>query len=318
LLLVCRLVQGFALGGEWGGAVLMSIEHAPEARRGYYGSIVALGLPAGIILSNAVFLGVSLAAVPKEFEAWGWRVPFLASAILVGVGLFIRVGLAESPEFDDISRRNRVRRTPVLDVVRGNLRAVLLAAGSYVGISTLGCLVLVYYVSYATRVLRLPLPTVLTLLLVAACTFAVAVVAFARWSDRVGRRRVMLWGNAALVAWAALFFPLLDTGSAPIVALALCGMLIIQGAYIGTQPAVFAELFPAAVRYSGTSLANTLGTIVGGAPAPFIAAALYEATGTSLAIGAYGTALAVLSWLATMALRKVAAEAGQPYLPGNA
>jgi metabolite-proton symporter len=302
LLLVCRLVQGFALGGEWGGAVLMSIEHAPEARRGYYGSIVALGLPAGIILSNAVFLGVSLAAVPKEFEAWGWRVPFLASAILVGVGLFIRVGLAESPEFDDISRRNRVRRTPVLDVVRGNLRAVLLAAGSYVGISTLGYLVLVYYVSYATRVLRLPLPTVLTLLLVAACTFAVAVVAFARWSDRVGRRRVMLWGNAALVAWAALFFPLLDTGSAPIVALALCGMLIIQGAYIGTQPAVFAELFPAAVRYSGTSLANTLGTIVGGAPAPFIAAALYEATGTSLAIGAYGTALAIVSFLSTMAL----------------
>jgi metabolite-proton symporter len=302
LLLVCRLVQGFALGGEWGGAVLMSIEHAPEARRGYYGSIVALGLPAGIILSNAVFLGVSLAAVPKEFEAWGWRVPFLASAILVGVGLFIRVGLAESPEFDDISRRNRVRRTPVLDVVRGNLRAVLLAAGSYVGISTLGYLVLFYYVSYATRVLRLPLPTVLTLLLVAACTFAVAVVAFARWSDRVGRRRVMLWGNAALVAWAALFFPLLDTGSAPIVALALCGMLIIQGAYIGTQPAVFAELFPAAVRYSGTSLANTLGTIVGGAPAPFIAAALYEATGTSLAIGAYGTALAIVSFLSTMAL----------------
>jgi len=144
---------------------------------------------------------------------------------------------------------------------------------------------------------------VLTLLLVAACFFGVAVVAFAHWSDRVGRRRVMLWGNAALVVWAALFFPLLDTASVPVVALALCGMLIIQGAYIGTQPAVFAELFPAAVRYSGTSLANTLGTVVGGAPAPLIAAALYEATGTSLAIGAYGTALAIVSWLATMALR---------------
>ena len=304
LLLVSRLVQGFALGGEWGGAVLMSVEHAPEERRGFYGSIVALGLPAGIILSNAVFLVASLAVDPAEFQAWGWRVPFLASGVLVGVGMFIRVGLAESPEFADVRRRAHVRRMPILDVMRGNARAVLLAAGSYVGISTLGYLVLVYYVSYATRVLRIPLPTVLTLLLVAAALFGVAVVAFARWSDRVGRRRVMLWGNAALVVWAALFFPLIDTGSVPVVALALCGMLIIQGAYIGTQPAVFAELFPASVRYSGTSLANTLGTVVGGAPAPLIAAALYEATGTSLAIGAYGTALAIVSWLCTIALRK--------------
>jgi metabolite-proton symporter len=304
LLLVSRLVQGFALGGEWGGAVLMSVEHAPEERRGFYGSIVALGLPAGIILSNAVFLGASLAADPAEFLAWGWRVPFLASGVLVGVGLFIRVRLTESPEFADVRRRDRVRRMPIIDVMRGNLRAVVLAAGSYVGISALGYLVLVYYVSYATRVLQMPLTTVLTLLLVAACFFGVAVVAFARWSDRVGRRRVMLWGNAALVVWAALFFPLLDTASVPVVALALCGMLIIQGAYIGTQPAVFAELFPAAVRYSGTSLANTLGTVVGGAPAPLIAAALYEATGTSLAIGAYGTALAIVSWLCTIALRR--------------
>jgi hypothetical protein len=116
---------------------------------------------------------------------------------------------------------------------------------------------------------------------------------------------VMLWGNAALVAAAALFFPPIDIGSVPAVALALCGMLITQGAYIGTQPAVFAELFPAAVRYSGTSLGNTLGTIVGGAPAPFIAAALYEATGTSLAIGAYGTVLAIISLLSTIALRHV-------------
>jgi metabolite-proton symporter len=305
MLLISRLVQGFALGGEWGGAVLMSIEHAPEARRGYYGSIVALGLPVGIVLSNAVFLGASLLADPAQFLAWGWRVPFLASALLVGVGLFIRVGLRESPEFEDISRHDRVRRLPVLDVMRGNLRAVLLAAGSYVGISTLGYLVLVYYVSYATSILRLPLPTVLTLLLVAAGVFGVAVVAFARWSDRVGRRRVMLWGNAALIVWAALFFPMLDTRSVPVIALALCGMLLIQGAYIGTQPAVFAELFPPAVRYSGTSLANTLGTIAGGAPAPFIAAALYQATGTSVGIGAYGTALALVSCLSTIALRKV-------------
>ena len=302
LLIVCRLIQGFALGGEWGGAVLMSVEHAPAGQRGVYGSVVALGLPIGIVLSNGVFLATSLFADAEQFRAWGWRVPFLASVVLVGVGLFIRVGLTESPAFDDVRRRGAMHRMPLVEVVRGNARTVLLAAGSYTGISALGYIVLVYYVSYATSVLKLALPTVLMLLLLAATLFAVSVVAFARWSDRIGRRRIMLWGNAALVVWSAAFFPLLDTRSLPAIAAALCGILVIQGAYIGTQPAVFSELFPPAIRYSGASVSNTLGTILGGAPAPFIAASLYGATMSSTAVAVYITAMAAVSWVSVLGL----------------
>jgi len=306
LLVLCRFVQGFALGGEWGGAVLMAIEHAPAERRGLYGSVVALGLPIGIILSNLVFLAVALAGNPAQFLAWGWRIPFLASAVLIAVGLFVRVRLRESPAFTEVVRTGAVQRMPVVAVLRGHPRAVLLAAGSYTGISTLGYIVLVYYVSYATRVLRIPLTTVLALLLVAAVIFAGAVVTFARLSDRLGRRRVVMWGNGALVAWSAVFFPLLDTRSIPLVALALCVMFLLQGAYIGTQPALFAELFPPAVRYSGSSLGNTLGTILGGAPAPFIATWLYTSTGSSHAVGAYLTALAAVSLVSVVLLAESA------------
>ena len=304
LLIVCRLVQGFALGGEWGGAVLMAVEHAPPERRGFYGSVVALGLPLGIILSNGVFLATSMLAEPETFLEWGWRVPFVASAALVAIGLFIRVGLHESPVFEEVQRRGEARRMPILEVLHGNAKTVLLAAGSYAGISASGYVVLVYYVSYATRVLQLPLSTTLALLLGAAALFAVAVVAFARWSDRIGRRRIMMWGNGALVLWSAAFFPLLDTRSIPLIALALSMMLVLQAAYIGTQPAVFSELFTPAIRYSGASLSNTLGTILGGAPAPFVAAALYDATGTSWAVGAYVTIFAMVSWLSVIGLRE--------------
>jgi MFS family permease len=153
-------------------------------------------------------------------------------------------------------------------------------------------------------VLGLSLPAVLTPLLVAAVLFGVSVVACARWSDRIGRRRLMLWGNAALVAWSAVFFPLLDTQSLPLIWVALCVMLVVQGAYIGTQPAVFAELFPAPLRYSGASLSNTLGTILGGAPAPFIAAALYDTFGSSNAVGVYITAMAMVSFLSVQGLKE--------------
>jgi MFS family permease len=155
-------------------------------------------------------------------------------------------------------------------------------------------------------VLGLSLATVLAPLLGAAVVFAVSVVAFAHWSDRIGRRRIMLWGNAALVAWSAVFFPLHDTQTVPIIWMTLCVMLAIQGAYIGTQPAVFAEMFPASIRYSGASLSNTLGTILGGAPAPFIAAALYDRFGSSNAVGVYLTILALVSWLGALGLKETA------------
>jgi metabolite-proton symporter len=302
LLVTLRFVQGFALGGEWGGAVLMSVEHAPNTQRGLFGSFVALGLPAGIILSNLVFLVASSLVSPADFAEWAWRIPFVASAPLVIVGLWVRMGLAESPVFEAVLHAQTARRMPIVDVLRQNLTTVLLAAGSYVGISTLGYIVIVYFVTYATRQLSLPLTTTLGVLLTAAALFAVSIVASAHWSDRFGRRRIMQWGCGALTAWSLVFFPLVDTGSVPLVALAVTGILVMQGAYIGPQPAVFSELFPTATRYSGASLSLTLGTVLGGAVAPAIATALFDATGTSRLITVYITAMSAISWLCTFRL----------------
>jgi MFS family permease len=220
------------------------------------------------------------------------------------VGLWVRVGLAESPVFADVLATQRARRAPILDVLRHDARTVLLASGSYVGISTLGYIVIVYFVSYATRELGLPLTTTLALLLSAAALFAGSIVACAVWSDRIGRRRIMQWGCGALVLWSLVFFPLADTRSVPLVAVALCVMLVLQGAYIGPQPAVFSELFPTTTRYSGASLSLTLGTILGGAIAPAAATALFNAAGNSSLVTAYITAMSLISWLSTLALRE--------------
>jgi MFS family permease len=304
LLTTFRFIQGFALGGEWGGAVLLSVEHAPAARRGLFGSVVALGLPAGIVLSNVVFLVVSSSLSAEQFSAWGWRIPFLSSVALVAVGVFVRLRVAESPVFTDVLRVGAERRRPVVDVLRSDARRVLLAAGSYAAISGLGYILLVYFVSYATRQLGQPLTTTLLLVVMASLIGAPAIPLFAHWSDRIGRQRIMQWGLGAIVLWSMVFFPLADTRSVPATALALAGMLFLQGAYLGPQPAVFSELFPAALRYSGASLSLTLGTLFGGALAPLIATALFDITRDSSLITIYITGLSLLSWLCSMGLKE--------------
>lgn len=181
---------------------------------------------------------------------------------------------------------------------------MLLAAGSYLAISALGYIVIVYFVSYATRELHFPLTTTLALLLTAAVVFAGSILTSAIWSDRLGRRRIMRWGCGALVLWSLIFFPLVDTKSVPLAALSLCGMLLVQGAYIGPQAAVFSELFPTTLRYSGASLSLTLGTIFGGAIAPFVATALFSAAGNSWPVTAYGATLSLISWLCVLRLKE--------------
>jgi len=304
LLVFLRFLQGFALGGEWGGAVLMSVEHAPQGKRGFFGSFVALGLPAGIILSNLVFLAASTIVSPQQFASWAWRVPFLASSVLVAIGFFVRTRVEESPIFLDVRRARSTRRMPVVDVFRSEARSVLLAAGSYLAISATGYLVIVYFVTYATRNLKFSLPVTLGILQLAALFFAASILFFAKRSDVVGRRRMMRWSCGILVIASLVFFPLIDTRSVPLAALAVCFMLVVQGMYIGPQSAVFAELFPSAFRYSGASLSITLGTILGGAIAPFIAAALYSAFGSSLAVTIYAVVLSVFSWLCALGLKE--------------
>ena len=304
LLTTLRFIQGFALGGEWGGAVLLSVEHAPRGRRGLFGSVVAMGLPAGIVLSTLVFIVVTTVLSPEQFATWGWRIPFIASVVLVAIGMFVRLSIAESPIFANVLHAGTARRMPVLDVLRTDARTVLLAAGSYVGISGLGYILLVYFVTYATRRLNLALPTALMLIVLASLAGAPGTMWFAHLSDRIGRRRIMQWGLGALVVWSMIFFPLVDTGSIPLIALSLCGMMVLQGAYLGPQPVVFSELFPAEIRYSGASLSLTLGTIFGGALAPFIATTLFGITGNSSLVTAYVTTLSLISWLCSLGLRE--------------
>jgi MFS family permease len=282
----------------------MSVEHAPRGRRGLFGSFVALGLPAGIVLSNLVFLAASTIVSPAQFSAWAWRVPFLASGVLVAVGFFVRLSVAESPIFEEVRLARSTRRMPIVDVLRSEARSVFLAAGSYLSISATGYLVIVYFVTYATRNLQFSLPVTLGLLQLAAVLFAISILFFANRSDTMGRRRMMRWSCGTLVIASLVFFPLIDTGSVALAAVAISFMLVVQGMYIGPQPAVFAELFPSTFRYSGASLSITLGTLLGGAITPLVAAALYDAYGSSLAITIYAVALSVISWVCTLGLKE--------------
>jgi metabolite-proton symporter len=304
LLVTLRFVQGFALGGEWAGAVLMSVEHAPTERRGLYGSFVALGIPAGLVFANLVFLFATTSIDREQFLAWGWRIPFLASAILVAVGLLVRAGVSESPVFAEVRARKAERRMPVADVLRNHWRTVLLAAGSYLSCGVTGYIAVVYFLSYATRELGLTLTTTFAIIVPAAMMLGVSLVVFATWSDRWGRRRIMIGGLAALAFWSLIFFPLIDTRSLPLVALAVCGVMFLQGPYMGTQPAVFSELFPANVRYSGASLSQTLGVIAGGALSPLIATYLFDLTGTSWGVTAYMVTMGIVSWLCGLGLKE--------------
>jgi MFS family permease len=222
--------------------------------------------------------------------------------VLVGVGLWVRLGITESPVFAAAVANRGARRMPVVDVLRSSGGRVLLAAGTYLAISSLGYIVLVYFVTYGTRQLGLTLATTLLLVMVAATVSVPTILLAAHLSDVFGRRRLMRWGLAALVVWSAIFFPLLDTGSMPFIVLAVVGMLFVQGFYLGPQPAVMSELFPTAVRYSGASLSVTLASVCGGAIAPIVATYLFALTGASTLVTVYMVAVSIVSFLCALAL----------------
>jgi len=295
LLVALRFLQGVAIGGEWGGAVLVAVEHAPEKRRGLYGSFVQMGIPAGVIISNIVFLVVSEALSTESFYAWGWRVPFLLSAVLVVIGLVIRVSLTETPQFRRAVAAKKVSRVPLVEVLREDWRQVLLAAGTFIAPNAMGYIVITYSLSYATTFLRIERSTVIWMILAASVVWLVVAGWVAAISDRLGRRRVLLICLGALTVWSLVFFALLDTRSIPLMLLALVVLAALQGAANGPQAALFAELFDTRVRYSGVSLAYQLGSILGGGVAPLLAAALYGINSSSLPITGYLALICVLS-----------------------
>jgi MHS family shikimate/dehydroshikimate transporter-like MFS transporter len=297
-LVVLRLAQGFGVGGEWGGAVLMAVEHAPPGARGFYGSWPQIGVPAGLLLSTAVF--ARFARLPEEqFLSWGWRVPFLLSILLVGVGLIIRVRVLETPAFTRLKAARTEVRRPIVEVLRTHPREVLLAMGLRFAENGAFYIYTVFVLVYGTQKAGIHRQTVLNGILIAAACALVAIPVCGALSDRVGRRPVYLFGACVTGLFAYPLFWLLDTGSTPLVWLALVVALVFaHSPMYGPQAAFLSELFGTRVRYSGASLGSQLSSVIAGGLSPFIATALLPYGRGALA--SYIIAMAVVTIVAVL------------------
>ena len=299
LLVVLRCAQGIGVGGEWGGAVLMAVEHAPSRRRGLSGSWPQMGVPAGLFLSTIVFAICSRSMSDEQFIAWGWRLPFLVSAALVVVGMVIRLAIMETPAFTNLSEAGKREKRPVVTALRTHRRSLLLAMGMRLAENGLFYVYTVFVLSYGPSQLGLERNTMLTGVTLAAMAGLVAIPLYGALSDRVGRRPVYLFGAGFSLLYAMPFFLLLETRSTAIAWLAIVvGVAVGHNAMYGPQAAYFSELFGASVRYSGASIAYQLASVVSGGFAPFIATALRAWKGKE-AVAAYMMVLAAITLVST-------------------
>lgn len=302
LLVTLRFIQGIGVGGEWGGAVLVATENAPKGKAGLYGAAPQLGVPAGVVLANLVFLACTSLLSDDSFTEWGWRIPFLLSATLVAVAMWIRLGVMESEEFQAVKDEGHVARVPIVEILTKNWRTVLLAGGTFIATNGIAYVFMVYVLTYGTTELGFERSTML-LLLITACPFWMAGMAISAYrSDIVGRRRVYVAAAVALLVYAIFFFTLIDTASVPVMVVAMIIMGFILGYTVGPQSALFAELFPAHLRYSGATLGYQVGAILGGGIAPLMATWLFAEFGSSNAITAYFVLLCVISLTCTLVL----------------
>jgi metabolite-proton symporter len=313
VLTVLRLVQGFALGGEWGGAVLMAAEFGGRGRRGLRASWPQVGVPIGLLLSTLVLSLVNRATTDKQFLAWGWRIPFLLSIVLVLVGLWVRLAVAESPVFKAAQEKaeraeaeTAAERAPILQVLSRYRREVLIAMGARIAENVSYYVWTAFVLVYITEQLKLSRQLALNALLVAAVVHLVAIPAWAALSDRLGRRPVYLLGAAAVGVWAFVFFALLDVKNAVLITVAIAGGLIFHAAMYGPQAAFFSELFGTRVRYSGASIGYQLASVVAGSVAPLIATALLAAYDSSLPISIYVAGCALITIIAVALARETA------------
>lgn len=299
LLVTLRLVQGIGIGGEWGGAVLMVVESVPAHRRGLFGSIVQLGYPLGVILSIGAFALAGL--MPEaEFLAWGWRLPFLASAFLVGVGLFIRLRLHETPSFQRVKQRAAVAKIPVVEILTEHPRTFLKAVGLKVSEIAYVSIVTVFSISYVTGQLGLPRSVILNGILIAAIIELFTIPVFGWLSDRYGRRTLFVVACLFSIVFAFPLFQLLDTRDPTVITLTVAVALSFgQGIMFGTGAAWMSELFDARLRYSGASLGFQVGAALSGGFTPLIAAALLTwSSGATWPISVYLIVLACVTLVA--------------------
>ena len=304
-LIVLRLVQGFAVGGEWGGAVLMVAEHGDSARRGFWASWPQAGVAAGSLLATGILALMAGVQSEADFLDWGWRIPFLLSAVLVVVGFYIRNRVPESPLFEEAREEQaEAPKIPAIDVFRERPMALVLGAGLRVGENISYYILTVFSLSYLVDVADETRSLALNALLIGAAIQFFAIPFFAHLSDRIGRRPVYAFGGLGLAAWSFALFPLLGSGENLSIMIALVVGLVLHGAMYGPQAAFIAELFPTRIRYSGVSLAYQLTSIVAGSLAPIIALWLYREYQSALPVAIYVGASCAISGVSALLARE--------------
>ena len=295
LLVAGRTLQGIGVGGEWGGSVLMAGEWTDPKRRGFTTSWAQFGAPAGMVLANGA-LAVMTFALPEEaFLSWGWRVPFLLSLTLVAVGLYIRIGVLETPVFARLKAQGKVERTPVVEVLRKNWREVILAALLRTGQQVPFYIFTTYVLTYGTETLGLTRGFVLNLVMLQALVSMATIPWFGHLSDLVGRRRITAVGCVVMMIFPFVYFGMLDSGVTLLIAAAVILGLPSHDLQYGPQAAYIAESFPGSLRYSGASLGYQLASITAGGPAPIVALYLFEVYKTSTAVAVYVAVTAAIS-----------------------
>ncbi|GAB3277490.1 MFS transporter [Parasphingorhabdus pacifica] len=311
LLTLLRLVQGFALGGEWGGAVLIVSEHGDARRRGFWASWPQAGAPGGNLLATAVLAVLAAVQSDEAFLAWGWRIPFLLSGLLVGIGLWIRLAVSESPVFLEAAEKakqqdTKPERAPIVEVVREQWRQVLIAMGARFSENVSYYVLTAFILVYLTNFVDLPKSVGLNAVLIASALHFVAIPLWGWLSDVVGRRPVYVFGALGTGAWAFVFFGMLDTGSFFTITAATTVGLLLHGAMYGPQAAFFSELFGTRVRYSGASVGYQLASILAGGIAPLIATALLQRFDSALPVAFYVAATSIVTCVAVLVSKETA------------
>ena len=307
LLALCRFGQGLGLGGEWGGAVLLATENAPPGKRAWYGMFPQLGAPLGFLCSTAVFLLLAHFLDEAQFMAWGWRVPFLASAALVLVGLWVRLRITETPAFQRTLEREERERLPMATVLGKHAGTLVIGTLSLMATFVLFYLMTVFALSWGTSQLGYGRQEFLLLQMIGVLCFAATIPLAAKFADRRGRRRAMIVATIGIILFGLLFQPLFAPGAEGRVLLFLCLGLGLMGLTYGPCGTILAEMFPTPVRYTGASLAFNLAGILGAAPAPYVATRLAGAHGIA-AVGYYLSAMAALTLMALLLVRERAQD----------
>jgi MFS family permease len=287
LLTTLRFAQGLAIGGQWGGAMLLVTESAPDDKRGYYGAYAQAGAPVGVILANLAFILTSALVSEEFFITWGWRIPFLASVILIGISMYIQLNLEDTKAFRELEASTKekemneaevskpINRSPVLEAIKKYPQRIALAAGAFLSVQVTFYILIAFLLAYGVASAGMSRDDMLIAVLIASATMVPVQFMFSAYSDRHGRRGIFMLGAALTAIWGFCVFPLVDTGNFWLIVLAITGGLTFLSMMYGPQAAFFTELFNTEVRYSGATLGYQLGAIVGGAFAPTIAAKLW-------------------------------------------